>query len=138
MDEILEIADDSSNDWIDREGADGKKYRFLGPVGDCRHKDYGRLTMSPLVLSTMANNSLCSASGTLNFAIVSSKSLQKAAHVGRQHLSDRMQHRTLDHDTSSLIGGREPLEVYRPKIPAEVLLHPGPNGQSEQRLRTFV
>ena len=80
MDEILEIADDSSNDWIDREGADGKKYRFLGPVGDCRHKDYGRLTMSPLVLSTMANNSLCSASGTLNFAIVSSKSLQNAAH----------------------------------------------------------
>jgi len=80
VDEILEIADDSSNDWIDREGADGKKYRFLGPVGDCRHKDYGRLTMSPLVLSTMANNSLCSASGTLNFAIVSSRSLQKAAH----------------------------------------------------------
>jgi len=36
--------------------------------------------MSPLVLSTMANNSLCSASGTLNFAIVSSKSLQNAAH----------------------------------------------------------
>jgi hypothetical protein len=27
MDEILEIADDSSNDWIDREGPDGKKYR---------------------------------------------------------------------------------------------------------------
>src|SRR6266446_4548463 len=25
MDEILEIADDSSNDWIDREGPDGKK-----------------------------------------------------------------------------------------------------------------
>src|SRR5262249_38158544 len=37
-------------------------------------------TISPLVLSTMANNSLCSASGTLNFAIVSSKSLQKAIH----------------------------------------------------------
>jgi hypothetical protein len=36
--------------------------------------------MSPLVLSTMANNSLCSAAGTLNFAIVSSKSLQKTAH----------------------------------------------------------
>ncbi len=33
--------------------------------------------MSPLLLSTIANNSLC-ASGTLNFAIVSSKSLQKA------------------------------------------------------------
>src|SRR5262249_54521208 len=48
------------------------------------------------------------------------------------------QHRTLDHDTSSLIGGREPLEVYRPKIPAEVFLRPGPNGQSERRLRTFV
>src|SRR5262249_39746635 len=30
------------------------------------------VTMSPLVLSTIANNSLCSASGTLNFAIVSS------------------------------------------------------------------
>src|SRR5262249_53202395 len=38
------------------------------------------LTMSPLVLSTMANNSLCSASGTLNFVIVSSKSLQNASH----------------------------------------------------------
>src|SRR5262249_40017521 len=48
------------------------------------------------------------------------------------------QHRTVDHNTSSLIGGRESLEVYRPKIPAEVFLRPGPNGQSEQRLRTFV
>ena len=38
----------------------------------CRHNDDGALTMSPFVLSTMANNSLCSASGTLNFAIVSS------------------------------------------------------------------
>ena len=46
----------------------------------CRQKDDGALTMSPLVLSTIANNSLCSASGTLNFAMVSSKSLQKAAH----------------------------------------------------------
>jgi hypothetical protein len=53
---------------------------LLAAVGDYRHKDDGPLTMSPLVLSTMANNSLCSASGTLNFAIVSSKSLQKAAH----------------------------------------------------------
>src|SRR5215472_14754879 len=40
----------------------------LKPAGDCRHKDDGPLTMSPLVLSTMANNSLCSALGTLNFA----------------------------------------------------------------------
>src|SRR5262249_46619654 len=46
----------------------------------CRHNDDGALTMSPFALSTMANNSLCSASGTLNFAIVSSKSLQKASH----------------------------------------------------------
>src|SRR5262249_53363226 len=46
----------------------------------CSHNDDGALTMSPFVLSTMANNSLCSASGTLNFAIVSSKSLQKASH----------------------------------------------------------
>jgi hypothetical protein len=53
---------------------------LLKAVGDCRHKDDGALTMSSLVLSTMANNSLCSASGTSNFAIVSSKSLQKAAH----------------------------------------------------------
>jgi hypothetical protein len=29
MDEILEIADDSSNDWIDREGPDSKKYRVF-------------------------------------------------------------------------------------------------------------
>ena len=29
MDEILEIADDSSNDWIEREGPDGKKYRVF-------------------------------------------------------------------------------------------------------------
>ncbi len=38
------------------------------------------VTMSPLVLCTMANSSLCSASGTLNFAMVSSKSFKKAAH----------------------------------------------------------
>ena len=38
--------------------------------GRPRHED--GLTMSPLVLCTMANNSWCSASGTLNFAIVSS------------------------------------------------------------------
>ena len=31
MDEILEIVDDSSNDWIDREGPDGKKYRVFNP-----------------------------------------------------------------------------------------------------------
>jgi hypothetical protein len=31
MDKILEIADDSTNDWIDREGADGKKYRVFNP-----------------------------------------------------------------------------------------------------------
>ena len=38
------------------------------------------VTMSPLVLCTIANSSLCSASGTLNFAMVSSKSFKKAAH----------------------------------------------------------
>jgi DNA invertase Pin-like site-specific DNA recombinase len=53
---------------------------LLRAVVDCRHKDDGAPTMSPLVLSRIANNSLCSATGTLNFAIVSSKSLQKAAH----------------------------------------------------------
>jgi hypothetical protein len=37
-------------------------------------------TISPLVLSTIANSSLRSASGTLNFAMVSWKSLQKAVH----------------------------------------------------------
>ena len=31
MDEILEIVDDSSNDWIDAEGPDGKKYRVFNP-----------------------------------------------------------------------------------------------------------
>jgi hypothetical protein len=31
MDEILEIADDSSNDWIDGEGPDGKRYRVFNP-----------------------------------------------------------------------------------------------------------
>jgi hypothetical protein len=31
LDEILEIADDSSNDWIEREGPDGKKYRVFNP-----------------------------------------------------------------------------------------------------------
>jgi hypothetical protein len=30
-DEILEIVDDSSNDWIEREGPDGKKYREFNP-----------------------------------------------------------------------------------------------------------
>src|ERR1700720_1051042 len=38
------------------------------------------VTMSPLVLRTMANSSLCSVSGTLNLSMVSSKSLQKATH----------------------------------------------------------
>ena len=31
LDEALEIADDSTNDWIDREGPDGKKYRVFNP-----------------------------------------------------------------------------------------------------------
>jgi hypothetical protein len=56
--------------------------RTKRPEGYCqrrRHRDEDGVTMSPLVLCTMANNSLCSASGTLNFTIVSSKSLQKAA-----------------------------------------------------------
>ena len=29
LEEILEIADDSSNDWIERQGPDGKKYRVF-------------------------------------------------------------------------------------------------------------
>ncbi len=45
---------------------------FLAAIGDSRHRNEDVLTMSPLVLSTIANNSLCSASGTLNFATVSS------------------------------------------------------------------
>jgi hypothetical protein len=31
VDENLEIADDSSTDWIDRERPDGKKYRVFNP-----------------------------------------------------------------------------------------------------------
>jgi hypothetical protein len=38
MDEILEIADDSSNDWIDREGPDGKRYRVVNPDSIRRSK----------------------------------------------------------------------------------------------------
>ena len=38
MDEILEIADDSSNDWIDREGPGGKKYRVFNPDSIRRSK----------------------------------------------------------------------------------------------------
>ena len=38
MDEILEIADDSSNDWIDAEGPDGKKYRVFNPDSIRRSK----------------------------------------------------------------------------------------------------
>ena len=38
MDEILEIADDSSNDWIDREGPNGKKYRVFNPDSIRRSK----------------------------------------------------------------------------------------------------
>jgi hypothetical protein len=38
MGEILEIADDSSNDWIDREGPDGKKYRVFNPDSIRRSK----------------------------------------------------------------------------------------------------
>jgi hypothetical protein len=38
MHESLEIADDSSNDWIDREGPDGKKYRVFNPDGIRRSK----------------------------------------------------------------------------------------------------
>ena len=38
MDEILEIADDSSNDWIDREGSDGKKHRVFNPDSIRRSK----------------------------------------------------------------------------------------------------
>src|SRR5262249_6554071 len=52
----------------------------VGGTSNAYAKDDGTPIISPFVLSTMANNSFCSASGTLNFAIVSSKSLQKAAH----------------------------------------------------------
>ena len=38
VDEILEIADDSSNDWVDREGQDGKKYRVFNPDSIRRSK----------------------------------------------------------------------------------------------------
>ena len=38
------------------------------------------VTMSPFVLCTIAESSFHSASGTLNLAIASSKSLEKAAH----------------------------------------------------------
>jgi hypothetical protein len=38
VDESLEIADDSSNDWIDREGFDGKKYRVFKPDSIRRSK----------------------------------------------------------------------------------------------------
>ena len=38
MHESLEIADDSSNDWIDREGLDGKKYRVFNPDSIRRSK----------------------------------------------------------------------------------------------------
>jgi hypothetical protein len=38
MDEILEIADDSSNDWLEREGPDGKKYRVYSSESIRRSK----------------------------------------------------------------------------------------------------
>jgi len=38
VEESLEIADDSSNDWIDREGPDGKKYRVFNPDSIRRSK----------------------------------------------------------------------------------------------------
>ena len=38
MDESLEIADDSSNDWIDGEGPDGKRYRVFNPDSIQRSK----------------------------------------------------------------------------------------------------
>ena len=38
MDEILEIADDNSNDWTEREGPDGKKYRVFNPDSVRRSK----------------------------------------------------------------------------------------------------
>jgi hypothetical protein len=41
---------------------------------------YQPITMSPFVLCTIAKSSFFSASGTPNLAMVSSKSLQKAAH----------------------------------------------------------
>jgi hypothetical protein len=53
----------------------GRLAALFGP-----HRFVQPVTMSPLVLCTMANSSLCSVSGTLNLAMVSSKSLQKAAH----------------------------------------------------------
>ena len=38
MDESLEIADDSSNDWINGEGPDGKRYRVFNPDSIQRSK----------------------------------------------------------------------------------------------------
>jgi hypothetical protein len=38
MGESLEIADDSSNDWIDGEGLDGKRYRVFNPDSIQRSK----------------------------------------------------------------------------------------------------
>jgi hypothetical protein len=38
MDEILEIVDDRTNDWIEREGPDGKKYRVFNPDSVRRSK----------------------------------------------------------------------------------------------------
>src|SRR6516225_11451220 len=68
--------------------------------------------------------------------------LQPATLAGRGIRRDHRAEMTASLHTRSrhehLIGGREALEVYRPKIPAEVLLRPGPNSQAEQRLRTFV
>ena len=52
-------------------------------------------------------------------------------------LASSYTHRTVDHDASSQIGGREAVEVYHPQMPAEPLLRAGRDGQSEQRLRTF-
>jgi hypothetical protein len=38
LEETIEIANDSSNDWIDREGPDGKNYRVFNPESIRRSK----------------------------------------------------------------------------------------------------
>jgi hypothetical protein len=48
-DEILEIADDSTNDWIVRERPDGKKYRVFNPESVRRSKLQIAAELSPNV-----------------------------------------------------------------------------------------
>ena len=62
---------------------------------------------------------------------------QPRSWLGWKNLSAVDTHRTVDHDASGLIRGREAVEVYHPEMPTEPLLHAARDRQSEQRLRTF-